>query len=261
MDYFPPVSRQVWREIQSNNRFACQTKWSGWTVSCTTFKDTVTKARCMTEWTWSESGRGQQPGQDRGDQRSKDQKKSFIQTSMCHNSYLVLHLPSLSSALLRPQSVTMERNSKHKQVRCHHTRLRSVPGSVGMFSSVLLLDKRTPAEQTEPSSDCNCYAGAAGLLRYRREPGHPMNSATLHSGVPTSNLFHIPASSSTVDQSELLLCPAQVLGAASARLRVLRTNRQTFAGAVLGALARGERSALTNLRRKRSGADVLACPP
>lgn len=113
-------------------------------------------------------------------------------------------------------------------------------------------------EQTEPSSDFNWFAGAAGLLRYRREPGHTMNFATLHSRVLTSNLFQIPAYSSIVDQSERLLCPAQVLGRVPGGLRVLRTNCQTFAGAVLGNLARGEINPLHNLQLKASDADVLA---
>lgn len=52
--------------------------------------------------------------------------------------------------------------------------------------------KRIPVEQTEPSSDCDWYTGPAGLLRYRREPGHTVKFATLHSGVQTANLVWIP---------------------------------------------------------------------
>lgn len=98
----------------------------------------------MTEWMLSESGCGQQHGQDRGDQRSKDQNKIF--NSNQHLSQL-LHCITTAlfitwSALLQPQAVTMERNTKHIKVRCwQQLRLGSlgVSVSVGMFSSVLLL--------------------------------------------------------------------------------------------------------------------------
>lgn len=61
-----------------------------------------------------------------------------------------------------------------------------------------------------------------------------------------------------VDQSELLLCPAQVLGRVPSPLRVLRTKHQTFTGSIMGTLARGEINPLKNLRCKTADAAVLA---
>lgn len=142
----------------------------------------------------------------------------------------------------------MERNSKQIKVRCwQQLRLGSlgVSVSVGMFSSVLLSVREyqwsrqslpvisigLPEQQDFWGTD-GSLATQWTLQLFIHGYWHPICVKFL----PTAPF---------VDQSELLLCPAQVLGRVPGRLRVLRTNCQTFAGAVLGNLARGEINPIT----------------
>lgn len=50
--------------------------------------------------------------------------------------------------------------------------------------------KRIPADQTASGKDSGWFStGAAGILRYRREPGHTMSSAAVHAVVLSPHMW------------------------------------------------------------------------
>lgn len=213
-------SRQVWCEIQSNNKF--------------------------------------------GDQRSKDQNKIFHSNQ--HLSHL-LHCITAAlfitwSALLLPQAVTMERTTKHIKVRCwQQPRLGSlgVSVSVGTFSSVLLLVREYQWSRR------SLPVISIGLLKQPDSWGTDGSLATqwtlqlfIH-GYRHPNLFQIPAYSSIVDQSELLLCPSTGPGQSTRPTASTADKLPNLCWSCPGKLGpRWNKSTTEPAAQKASDADVLA---